>query len=213
MVSPLQSIRSLTSQSLLKSLKETDQQSQTQSDNARSSLLQRYGVNTSSSRSEKSLSALLHAQYARTSPSTATDKSSETKISTDITTSSFMGGLKQKLEEMATAAGTSKQAKSMLAALEAGTLTVTDPLKGVTLTAWDIKNAQEKNTPSKPGKHIEPSGWSQFLKANLTLGNTGGYARSSDGSYVDQADNTSSYFGTVGSQYVYLSWPQSSSSG
>ncbi len=199
MVTPLQSVRLQSAQFLLKALKETEQQTETS--NTRTALLQRYGVDTSSS-SSQTLSALL------SSLSPATTETEEPAISNDITTASFMAGLKKSLEEMAETAGTSAQGKSMLAALEAGALTVTDPLSGVTIKAWDPDSADEKNTDSKTGTEIETSGWSAFLKAHLSRGADAAFVKTSEGSYVDKTTGDNAYFGTVGSEYVYLTWPQ-----
>lgn len=200
MVTPLQSIRLQSAQFLLKALKETEQQ--TDNSNTRTALLQRYGVDTSSS-SSQTLSALLSSL----SPAT-TETEEPAMISNDITTASFMAGLKKSLEEMAQTAGTSAQGKSMLAALEAGTLAVTDPLSGVTITAWDPDSDEEKNTDSKTGTEIEKSGWSAFLKAHLSRGSDAAFTRTAVGSYVDKTTGGNAYFGTVGSEYVYLTWPQ-----
>lgn len=210
MVTSLQAVRTLSSEYLLKALKETEQQSQSQSSGTRNALLQRYGIDTSSStsNSQTTLTALLNVLSAQTKTVTATDETAETAVSTDIQTASFMTGLKQKLEDMAGVAGTSKQATSMLAAFEAGTLTVTDPVKGITIKAWDVDNAAEKETTSKTGDASETTGWSQFLKSHLTRGDTAAYAKTAEGSYIDASTGDSAYFGTIGSGYVYLSWPQ-----
>ncbi|OBZ92821.1 hypothetical protein ADU59_24100 [Pararhizobium polonicum] len=210
MVTSLQAVRTLSSEYILKALKETDQQSQSQGGGTRNALLQRYGIDTSSSTSnaQSTLTALLNTLSAQTKTLTTTDEAAETAVSTDIQTASFMTGLKQKLEDMAGLAATSKQATSMLAALEAGTLTVTDPAKGITIKAWDVDSAAEKETTSKTGDTGETTGWSQFLKSHLTRGDSGAYAKTADGSYIDASTGDSAYFGTIGSGYVYLSWPQ-----
>ncbi|HTO33191.1 MAG TPA: hypothetical protein VL202_18750 [Pararhizobium sp.] len=199
MVTPLQSVRLQSAQFLLKALKETEQQSDT--GNSRTALLQRYGIDTSSS-SSQTLSALL------SSLSPATTETEEPAISNDVTTASFMAGLKKSLEAMAETAGTSAQGKSMLAALEAGTLTVADPLSGVTIKAWDTGSADEKDTDSKAGAAIEKSGWSAFLKAHLSRDADAAFTKTAEGSYVDKTTGDNAYFGTVGSEYVYLTWPQ-----
>lgn len=205
MVTPLQSVRLLSSQFLLKAIKETEQQSQPQGSGTRSALLQRYGIDTSSAatRSQKTLSALLDAISSKTN---ATPTPAKT-VSTDVTTASFMEGLKEKLEEMMDVQSTSKQAKSMFAALDAGTLTVTDPVKGVTIKAWDVNSGKEKSTTGKSGDKNEASDWSSFLKSHLARGDTGSYAKTAEGSYIDIPSGGNAYFGTIGSEYVYLTWP------
>jgi hypothetical protein len=198
----------MSSQSLLKVLKETEQSLQSQGSSARSALLQRYGVDTSSSTalSQKTLSALLDTLSSKTDAVTATDEAVE--ISPDVTTASFMSGLKQKLEDMASAPGGSQQAKSMLAALDAGTLVVSDPPAAVMIRAWDSDSVQENNTTGRTGEKIEQTGWSSFLKSHLARGDSGAYSKTAEGSYIDAVTGGSAYFGTVGSAYVYLSWPQ-----
>lgn len=199
MVTPLQSVRLQSAQLLLKALKENEPQSETS--NTATTLLRRYGIDTSGS-SSQTLSALL------SSLSPAATETPEPVISNDITTASFMAGMKQSLDDMAETAGTSTQAKSMLAALEAGTLTVTDPLSGVTIKAWDTDSAGEKDTESKIGTATEKSGWSAFFEAHLSRGSGAAFTKTTEGSYVDKITGDNAYFGTVGSQYVYLTWPQ-----
>lgn len=205
MVTPLQSVQLKSAQFLLKSLKETEQQAQSETANTRTALLQRYGIDTSSSTplSQNTLSGLLDIA------SNAEEEEAAT-ISTDVTTASFMTGLKEKLKDLANTAGSSKQAQSMLAALEAGTLVVTDPLNGVSVTAWDVDDAADGNgdATGRPNTSIEKTGWSEFLKAHLTRENDGAFSKTAEGSYVDAKTGSSAYFGTVGSGYVYLSWPQ-----
>lgn len=209
MVTPLQSLRIQSSQFLLKALKENEQQTQSESSSTRSALLQRYGVDTSSStsQSQKTLSALLDTLSPGTDTTAPAQLAAE--ISPDVTTASFMAGLKKTLEDMAGAPGTGKQAESMLAALDAGTLTVTDPLKGVAIKAWDVDSAADKDTRTITGDTVETSGWSDFLRTHLARGNSGAFTRTAEGSYTDAVTGDNAYFGTVGSTYVYLSWPQS----
>ncbi|OJF91292.1 hypothetical protein [Pararhizobium antarcticum] len=204
MVTPLQSVRLQSAQFLLKALKETEQETQAQASNTRTALLQRYGVEPSSSGSSNTLAGLLSGL----SPSTTQTPATEVTISTDVTTASFMAGLKQSLQERTETAGTGAQGKSMLAALEAGTLAVTDPLNGVTITAWDPTTADAKDTAGNTGKTTETSGWSAFLKTHLARADNAAFVKTADGSYVDTITGNSAYFGTVGSVYVYLTWPQ-----
>ncbi|MBY5533688.1 hypothetical protein HFO58_11020 [Rhizobium leguminosarum] len=205
MVTPLQSVRLLSSQFLLKAIKETEQQSQSQSSGTRNALLQRYGIDTSSdaTRSQKTLSALLEAISSKANAAPTLAKT----VSTDVTSASFMEGLKEKLEEMTDVQSTSSQAKAMLAALGAGTLTVTDPVKGVTVKAWDVDSAKEKSTSGKSGDKVEATDWSSFLKSHLARGDTGAYTKTAQGSYIDIPSGGSAYFGIIGADYVYLTWP------
>lgn len=216
MVSALQSVRLLTSQYMLKAMKQVEQQQQQQSQGstAQSALLSRYGIDTSSSSSSGSgsgiLSTMLDALEATYDvASSSTDTTENPAISDDITTASFMKGLKAKLTDLKTQPGYADQAEAMLAALKAGTLTVSDPVNGRQIKAWDATSDAEKNTTSKPGTAIDNTGWSDFLKAHLTRGEGGTYARQADGSFVDKPTGQNAYFGTIGSDYVYLTWPAS----
>jgi hypothetical protein len=115
--------------------------------------------------------------------------------------------LKQQLQDAAAAEGESGKAHDMLAALEAGTLTITDPTQGVSVNAWDVDDPDEADTESKAGKDIDVSGWSDFLDAHLERGADGAFVKE-NGSYVDQTNDSNAFFGLIGSNYYYLSWPQ-----
>ena len=55
--------------------------------------------------------------------------------------------------------------------------------------------------------NIAVTGWSDFLKDHLKRdGST--YARSETGAYVDTISGDNAFFGSVGSRYYYLTWPQ-----
>lgn len=215
MVSSLSSIRVMSAQLLVRSLKETSEPSE--DGNARTALLQRYGVDSSSSASlsSSSMATLVDVLAAQqTATTTESSTSTTTETSADITSTSFMAALKQQLQDLVDAPGGDKQAEAMLAAMLAalkdGTLTVSDPVNGVTIKAWDVDDAAEKGTVSKAGEKIDATGWSEFLKSRLTRTENVTYARTADGSYVDKTTEESAYFGTIGSTYSYLSWPQAS---
>lgn len=118
-----------------------------------------------------------------------------------------MAVLKQQLQEAAAAEGESGKAHNMLAALEAGTLTISDPTQGVSVAAWDGDDPDEADTERKAGKAIDVSGWSDFLNAHLERGSDGAFVKE-NGSYVDQTTDSNAFFGLIGSNYYYLSWPQ-----
>lgn len=209
MVSSIQSIRLMTTQIALKALKEQEETT-TSTSSASSSLLQQYGLDTSTSSSNDTLTRLLTTLATKNSSSTDDTTSSTTTtttVSTDVTTASFMRSLKDSLEEMADTAAGKKQADAMLAALKAGTLTVTDPVSGQKIAAWDVDDEKHKDTTSGAATTIATNNWSDFLKERLTRGEDVSYAKSSDGSYIDKTTGENAYFGTVGSKYYYLSWP------
>lgn len=208
MVSSIQSIRLMTTQIALKALKEQEETT-TSTSSASSSLLQQYGLDTSSSSSNDTLTRLLTTLATKNPDSTVntTPNTTPTPVSTDVTTASFMRSLKDSLEEMADTAAGKKQADAMLAALKAGTLTVTDPVSGQKIAAWDVDDEKHKDTTSGAATTIATNNWSDFLKERLKRGEDVSYAKSSDGSYIDKTTGENAYFGTVGSKYYYLSWP------
>jgi hypothetical protein len=208
MVSSIQSIRLMTTQIALKALKEQEETT-TSTSSASSSLLQQYGLDTSTSSSNDTLTRLLTTLATKNPDSTVntTPSTTTTPVSTDVTTASFMRSLKDSLEEMADTAAGKKQADAMLAALKAGTLTVTDPVSGQKIAAWDVDDEKHKDTTSGAATTIATNNWSDFLKERLTRGEDVSYAKSSDGSYIDKTTGENAYFGTVGSKYYYLSWP------
>jgi hypothetical protein len=208
MVSSIQSIRLMTTQIALKALKEQEETT-TSTSSASSSLLQQYGLDTSTSSSNDTLTRLLTTLATKNPDSTVntTPNTTPTTVSADVTTASFMRSLKDSLEEMADTAAGKKQADAMLAALKAGTLTVTDPVSGQKIAAWDVDDEKHKDTTSGAATTIATNNWSDFLKERLTRGEDVSYAKSSDGSYIDKTTGENAYFGTVGSKYYYLSWP------
>ena len=208
MVSSIQSIRLMTTQIALKALKEQEETT-TSTSSASSSLLQQYGLDTSTSSSNDTLTRLLTTLATKNPDSTVntTPSTTTTTVSADVTTASFMRSLKDSLEEMADTAAGKKQADAMLAALKAGTLTVTDPVSGQKIAAWDVDDEKHKDTTSGAATTIATNNWSDFLKERLKRGEDVSYAKSSDGSYIDKTTGENAYFGTVGSKYYYLSWP------
>ena len=225
MVSALQSVRLFTSQSMLKALKQVEQQNQSQSDSttAQSALLSRYGIDTSSDTSSSFsnsgsgsgyLSTMLDALNAKYVTEAETPQTAEVPdISSDITTPSFMTGLKAKLKELQAAPDTAAQGDAMLAALKAGTLVVSDPIDGREIKAWDVDDAAQKAVTHRTATMIDNTGWSAFLKTHLTRGEGGSYARKPDGSFTDRPSGANAYFGTLGSGYVYVTWPQAGKTG
>ncbi|NTA36851.1 hypothetical protein [Agrobacterium salinitolerans] len=192
----------------LKAIKEQeDNLAVTSSSSTRTSLLGSYGLDTtnSSSSTNTRLTQLL-AQYAQTSNEDTQTDDTDTRLSSgDITKADFMKALKETLEELTADPDKASQAKAMLEALTAGTLTVSDPAEGAQVKAWDVA-ADTKNI-SGPAMNIAMTGGSDFLKDHLKRdGST--YARSETGAYVDTISGDNAFFGSVGSRYYYLTWPQ-----
>jgi hypothetical protein len=125
-----------------------------------------------------------------------------------------MALLKQNLT--ATAAGSSdgaQQAQAMLDALEAGTLTVSDPTNGVSITAWDPTatsttdaSASTDTTTANSPTAIPTTDWNDYLKAHLQRNENGTLTRAADNSFVDKSTGNEAYFGQVGTQFYYLTW-------
>ncbi len=214
MVTALSSTRLIAAQLALKVLTGDDTSSNSGSGTSDSSLLDgsSVGKNVSSlpSSAQASLASMLNSLSSSQSDDTAA-ASSDT-ASTDITTTSFMALLKQNLT--ATASGSSdgaKQAKAMLDALDAGTLTVSDPTNGVSIKAWDptaksaSSTATDTPTPNK-AETIPSSDWNDYLKAHLQRNADGTLSRAADNSFIDKTTGNDAYFGQVGTQFYYLSW-------
>jgi len=156
------------------------------------------------SQSRSALTALLNGLPANQTSDTGSSDS--TLASTDITTSSFMALLKQNLTAAAKAKAGNGQEAAMLEAFNNGTLQVTDPTNGVTITAWDVAD-EDQDLEGKPGQTIETSDWNDFLRSHLERDNHGALVKADDGSFVEKNTGNHVYFGQVGSQYYYLTWP------
>ncbi|OAE37545.1 hypothetical protein [Agrobacterium tumefaciens] len=188
----------------LKAIKDQEDSAAATTSSARATLLGSYGLDTSPSSTNTRLTQLL-AQYAQSSDRDKTDDPTPQPLSGDIDKSDFMTALKTMLEGLIKDPDKSTQAKAMLEALEAGTLTVSDPAAGAKIAAWDV--GADPKTVSKPTTEIPTEGWSTFLKDHLQRdGST--YVKSGSGAYVDAASGDNAFFGSVGSRYYYLTWPQ-----
>lgn len=162
------------------------------------------------------LNSLANGQSDDTTTTAAADASSTATASTDITTASFMALLKQNLTS--TAAGSTdgaKQAQAMLDALDAGTLTVSDPTNGVSITAWDptvttstdgATTTDAATATANTATSIPTTDWNDYLKAHLQRNADGTLTRAADNSFVDKPTGNEAYFGQVGTQFYYLTW-------
>ncbi|MFS8144852.1 hypothetical protein [Rhizobium sp. BR 249] len=205
MVSALDNTRMVSAQYALKNLRSADESAEDTQSSSAASILSSYGLDSSSASllSNQALSGLLDTLSSKDDTSDETDTTGD---SADVTSASFMSMLKQQLQEAAAAEGESGKAHDMLAALEAGTLTISDPTQGVSIAAWDVDDPDEAGE-NKTGKEIDVSGWSDFLDAHLERGSDGAFVKE-NGSYVDQTNDSNAFFGLIGSNYYYLSWPQ-----
>ncbi|MBX4907694.1 MULTISPECIES: hypothetical protein [Rhizobium] len=206
MVSALDNTRMVSAQYALKNLRSSDESSEDTRSSSAASILSSYGLDSSSASllSNQALSGLLDTLSSKSDTSDETDTTDDRA---DVTSASFMSMLKHQLQEAAAAEGESGKAHDMLAALETGTLSISDPKQGVSIRAWDVDDPDEADTESEAGKAINVSGWSDFLDAHLERGSDGAFVKE-NGSYVDQTNDSNAFFGLIGSNYYYLSWPK-----
>lgn len=204
MVSALDSTRLWSMQTTLRIMKEEDARTSTRerSDSTAGSILEQYGLLTNEEDDDGSTYTL--ADYLTGSAEATESDAAQKTVSGDIGSQSFMTGLMAKLEEMTKTPSTKAQAEAMLAALNAGTLTVTDAEKGRMITAWDttVKDAKPNTAAT-----MQTSEWSSYLRDHLSREAGGKYVLNADGSYIDKASGNSAYFGMIGDSYYYLSWP------
>lgn len=204
MVSALDSTRLWSMQTTLRIMKEEDARTSTRerSDSTAGSILEQYGLLTNEEDDDGSTYTL--ADYLTGSAKATESDAAQKTVSADIGSQSFMTGLMAKLEEMTKTPSTKAQGEAMLAALDAGTLTVTDAEKGRMITAWDttVKDAKPNTAAT-----MQTSEWSSYLRDHLSREAGGKYVLNADGSYIDKASGNSAYFGMIGDSYYYLSWP------
>ncbi|MFS8049910.1 hypothetical protein [Rhizobium sp. BR 314] len=126
----------------------------------------------------------------------------------EIATNGFMASLKAKLSETTDDPESYLRSQSMLSALKAGKLTVTDATQGKEIMAWD------KDSKAKPTKadNISKSDWTTFLNDHLKRDNHGAFQKTADGSYVDKHPDEKAYFGRVAGKYYYVTWPSDKTS-
>jgi hypothetical protein len=137
----------------------------------------------------------------------STDTSGNGTASTDITTASFMALLRQNMTAAADANGEGSQEAAMLAAFKKGQLTVTDPTQGVSIKAWDVTDPKEADVDQKKGTAIETDDWNDFLRDHLQRDSHGRLVRSENGSFIEKGTGNEVYFGQVGAQNYYITWP------
>jgi hypothetical protein len=215
MVSALANTRLIASQMALQILTASADDSSSQDDS--SSTPGSGDISSLPSSSQASLTSSLNGMAASQADTTSASSSS-TVASTDITTSSFMALLKQNLTATAKKNDDGGQAQAMLDALNNGTLTVNDPINGVSITAWDPSAAANTDTTDQAtstsgtsstgntGTTIPTTDWNDYLKTHLERGSNGTFTRASDGSFIDKTTGKEAYFGQVGSQFYYLTW-------
>lgn len=198
MVSSVSTMRLMTAQIALQTIKggASESSSSSTTDHDYSSL---------PSQTRSALSVMLDKINAGKAGST--DTSGNTTASTDITTASFMALLRQNMTAAADAKGDGSQEAAMLAAFKKGQLTVTDPTQGVSIKAWDVTDPKEADVDQKKGTAIETDDWNDFLRDHLQRDSHGRLVRSENGSFIEKGTGNEVYFGQVGTQNYYITWP------
>jgi hypothetical protein len=198
MVSSVSNIRLQTAQIALQVIKSgsSDSSSSSSTDHDYSSL---------PSQSRSALSVML--DKINSGKSGSTDASGNTTASTDITTASFMALLRQNMTAAADAKGPGSQEAAMLAAFKKGQLTVTDPTQGVSIKAWDVTDPKEADVDQKKGTDIKTDDWNNFLRDHLQRDSHARLIRSENGSFIEKGTGNEVYFGQVGTQNYYITWP------
>jgi hypothetical protein len=148
---------------------------------------------------------MLSAMLDRLSSSGAPNGSTDIDADNDVNNAAFMADFKEELEKEAAAEGKSGKAHEMLAALKEGSLTITDPVNGMTIKAWDVDAVGMKDVKSMQGSAIRPSNWSDFLSKNLKR-DFGLSFTKRDGNYVDKATDQSVAFAVTNGTKTYVSW-------
>lgn len=200
MVSPVSTMRLMTAQMALQMIKGGSSDSSSSSNSSTG-----HDYSSLPSQSRSALSVMLDKINAGKTGST--DTSGTPVASTDITTASFMALLRQNMTAAADAKGKGSQEAAMLAAFKNGQLTVTDPTQGVSIKAWDVTDPKEADVDQKKGTAIKTSDWNQFLRDHLQRDSHGALIRSENGSFIEKGTGNEVYFGQVGTQNYYISWP------
>lgn len=204
MVSSVDNVRQWSTLTMLKVMKQTDQEQNATSGSLASRLLSDYGIDSSDDSTDSGTYDLLNRiadQQDDAASSTDTVKQPDS-----VTSADFAAFIKQQLEEMKKEPGKASQADAMLNALEAGTLTVADAAEGksVQLVAPSKVSTQEIKVTDLTSKD-----WGSFLRDHLTRENGGIFSRNDDGSYIDRQSGQNAFYGSLGDKSYYLTWPSS----
>ncbi len=215
MVSSINSVRVWTQQAALKAFNEAANERSSSASGSGGSLVdQLYSGLADDGDDDMALSSLISRLRQQAMTGGATDQRPEDGSVDDISSNAFMKALQQKIDALAASPDTKAMADTMQAALEAGTLTVTDVVAGSRIVGRDLaekKDASGKDAASKGDQTggietIETSDWSAFLKEHLQRDPYGKYVRNDDTSHKDKISGASSYFGMIGDTYYYISW-------
>lgn len=162
------------------------------------------GGSSSSVHSNSKLNTLLEGLQRHNGTTKTTTPQTAPKATNDVTSSDFMKALTAKLKASVNDPVNGKQAQAMLTALKNGTLSVSDPTKGVEIDAW---NPDDKTSKAAKPEKIATDNWNEFLKDHLKRSDKGSFIRTSDGSYVDKPTGQNAFFGNLNGKYYYVTWP------
>lgn len=162
------------------------------------------GGSSGSVHSSSKLSILLGGLSGNSGTTKTATPPAASKVTNDVTSSDFMKALTAKLKASVNDPVSGKQAQAMLTAMKNGTLSVSDPTKGVAIHAW---NPDDKNSKAAKPEKIEKDNWNEFLKDHLKRSDKGAFARTSDGSYIDKPTGQNAFFGSLNGKYYYVTWP------
>jgi hypothetical protein len=168
-----------------------------------SRLLGSLGFEDSSSTrlNSRTLSIILQALQNQSEGTAAGDTQHHTTGA--IGSKDFMTKLKARLTDGGSDPISYLNNREMLKALKDGTLTVTNPASGETVTAYEPDNT--KNAP-KPDRG-DPKAWNKFLDEHLKRDANGSFVKSADGSYIDAKTGQNAYFDKIDGNYFYFTWP------
>ncbi len=204
MVNNINSLRLLNTQLALRTLRVGNATDEDTSRTSRASSLLT-GGSISSSHANNKLSVLLEGLSRNNGTTKTSVQPAAPKVVNDVTSTDFMKALTAKLKASVNDPVNGKQSQAMLAAIKNGTLSVSDPTKGVAIHAW---NPDDKNSKAAKPTKIEQGNWNDFLKDHLKRGDGGsGLTRTSDGSYIDKPTGQYAFFGNLNGKYYYVTWP------
>ncbi|AYD00353.1 hypothetical protein [Neorhizobium sp. NCHU2750] len=153
-------------------------------------------------------SALASVQQAMASAKVEADDDGSVE---DMSSAAFMKAVKKKIDTLASSPDTAQMAATMRQAFSQGELTVTNVEAGEQVAAWDPAAATISDgagaTSNGEITSVASSQWSSFLRNGLVRDSHGLYVRNADSSHIDKATGDSAYFGMVGDNNYYLSWP------
>ncbi|QWW72310.1 hypothetical protein [Rhizobium sp. WYJ-E13] len=202
MVSSLTLLRLHNAQAALQTLRgQASSSAQTSPQTSVANALRNLGHDASgSSLSNRTLASLIDALAAN-----GTKKPAATvKATDDISSNDFMKALKAKLTAPEDDPTAYIRSQDMLKALSDGALTVTDPVTGKTIDAWD---PDVKGSHPQKAQTTTKSNWSAFLDAHLKRGSDGAFVRSTDGNYIDKSTGENALFTELDGRYYYMTWP------